>query len=85
VVIAGRESDPETGAMIRMIRDRYLPSVTVHFRSPQAFQALAAVAPFTGGMIQRDGKTTAYVCTGRTCSAPVTTPEKLLELLSEKN
>ena len=85
VVIAGRESDPETGAMIRMIRDRYLPSVTVHFRSPQAFQALAAVAPFTGGMTQRDGKTTAYVCTGRTCSAPVTTPEKLLELLSEKN
>jgi uncharacterized protein YyaL (SSP411 family) len=85
VVIAGRESDPETGAMIRMIRDRYLPSVTVHVRSPQAFQALEAVAPFTGVMTQRDGKTTAYVCTGRTCSAPVTMPEKLLELLSEKN
>lgn len=32
-------------------------------------------------MTGQNGKTTAYVCTGRSCSAPVTTPEKLRELL----
>jgi uncharacterized protein YyaL (SSP411 family) len=85
MVIAGDKSDPVAGMMIRLIRDMYLPSGTVHFRqSPQASPALEAVAPFTRAMTMRDGKTTAYVCTGRTCSDPVTTPEALRELFSIK-
>ena len=65
--------------MIRMIRGSYLPSVTLHFRTPGSSDALEAVAPFTRTMTAQDGKTTAYVCSGRTCSAPVTDPEALLE------
>jgi uncharacterized protein YyaL (SSP411 family) len=84
VVIAGEGSDPAAGEMIRMIRDTYLPSVTVHFRHPQASPALAAVAPFTRTMTGQNGKTMAYVCTGRTCSVPVTIPETLRELLTGK-
>jgi uncharacterized protein YyaL (SSP411 family) len=70
--------------MIRVIRALYLPSVTVHFLSPQTSSALEAVAPFTRAMTVQNGKTTAYVCTGQTCSVPVTTPEALREVLGEK-
>ena len=84
VVIAGEGSDPAAGEMIRIVRDRYLPSVTLHFRTPQASPVLDAVAPFTRTMTGQNGKPTAYVCTGRTCSVPVTTTEALQALLSEK-
>jgi uncharacterized protein YyaL (SSP411 family) len=71
--------------MMRMIHDTYLPSVTVLVRgSGQVSPALWALAPFTRAMTARDGKTTAYVCTGRTCSAPATTLETLREILIGK-
>jgi uncharacterized protein YyaL (SSP411 family) len=84
VVIAGEGSDPVAMEMIRLVFDRYLPSVTVHFRTPLTSSALEVVAPFIRNMSDRDGKTTAYLCAGRSCSAPLSTPKSLQELL-EKN
>jgi uncharacterized protein len=85
VVIAGDESDPVAMAMIRMIRDTYLPSVTVHFRRASPADAgLDALASFTRTMTAQNGKTMAYVCSGRTCSVPVTTPDALREALGKK-
>lgn len=82
IVIAGNESDPVAMDMIRMIRDRYLPSHTLQFRQPsRANTLLDALAPFTRTMTAQNGKATAYVCFGRTCSAPVTTPDALREFL----
>jgi uncharacterized protein YyaL (SSP411 family) len=83
IVIAGKESDPVTGQMLQSIRARYLPSVTVHFRRPlEGDPALDALAPFTRAMTAQNGKTTAYVCSGRTCSVPVRTVDALRELLT---
>jgi len=84
VVIAGRESDPVAKEMIRTVRTRYLPSVTVHFRTPPASVILDAVAPFTRTMAVEDRTTTAYVCTGHTCRVPVTTAEALQDVLGDK-
>jgi uncharacterized protein YyaL (SSP411 family) len=84
VVIAGTGSDPGAHEMIRILRTMYLPSVTVHFRTPPAPGLLDAVAPFTRTMAVQDGTATAYVCTGHTCQAPVTTVEALQALLGEK-
>ena len=85
VVIAGDEQDPGVTGMIRMIRETYLPSVTIHTRPPPpAGAALDILAPFTRTLIPQEGKATAYVCFGRTCSVPVTTVEALRELLGEK-
>jgi uncharacterized protein YyaL (SSP411 family) len=84
VVIAGERYNPGVGEFVRVIRGTYLPSVTVHFRPSQASPVLDAVAPFTRTMAMQGGKTTAYVCTGHTCSVPVTTVEALRELLGEK-
>jgi uncharacterized protein YyaL (SSP411 family) len=85
VVIAGEESDPVAKEMIRIVCDSYIPSVTVHFRrSSLNDAALDALAPFIRTMTAENGKPTAYVCSGRTCSAPVTTPDALRETLGKK-
>ncbi|MGB9176247.1 MAG: thioredoxin domain-containing protein, partial [Methanoregula sp.] len=86
VVIAGDESDPVAKAMIRVVRDTYLPSVLVHFRRSSLVDAgLDALAPFTQPMTAQNGKATAYVCSGRTCSVPVTTLDALREALGKKS
>jgi uncharacterized protein len=85
IVIIGEESDPGTQEMIRLIRDTYLPSVTLHVRNSNRDETnLDTLAPFTRMMKTRNGQGIAYVCTGHTCSAAVTTPESLRELLGEK-
>ena len=82
IVIAGEGSDPVAMEMIRMIHDSYLPSLTLHFRrSLQVSPALEDLAPFTRAMTVQDGKTTVYICSGRTCLAPSTTAETLREFL----
>jgi uncharacterized protein len=85
VVIAGRKSDVTAGKMIRIIRGAYLPSLTLHFRTPASSDTLAAVAPFTRTMTATGGRTTAYICSGRACSAPVTDPDVLPGMLGEKS
>ena len=85
VVIAGRKSDREAEKMIRLIWGEYYPSVTLHFLTPESSHTLEAVAPFTRAMAAREGRTTAYVCSGRTCSAPVTDPDLLRKELGEKS
>lgn len=85
VVIAGEESDPVAQEMIRIVFDTYIPSFTVHFRrSSPADAALDALAPFTRAMTAGNGKAMAYVCSGRTCSPPVSTPDALAETLGKK-
>lgn len=86
IVIAGKDSDPVALDMIRMVRDTYLPSHTLQFRRPsQTNAALDALAPFTRTMTAQNGKATAYVCSGRACSAPVTTLDALREALGKKS
>jgi uncharacterized protein YyaL (SSP411 family) len=84
VVIAGEKSDPVAGDMVRMIYDRFLPSVTVHFRSRQGSPDLDSLASFTRDLTAQNGKATAYLCSGRACFAPVTTAKALRELLLRK-
>jgi uncharacterized protein len=84
VVITGRKTDREAEKMVRLICGEYYPSVTLHFLTPESSHALEAVAPFTRAMTEREGRTTAYVCSGRTCSAPVTDPDLLRKELGEK-
>ncbi|HSA38478.1 MAG TPA: thioredoxin domain-containing protein, partial [Methanoregula sp.] len=84
VVISGEQSDPETTRMIHMIRQTFLPSLTVHVRSSAASLALDALAPFTKFLNAQNRKATAYLCAGQACRSPVTTAEALMELLKEK-
>lgn len=85
IVIAGKDTAPDTLAMIEEVRQRYLPSVTFLVRSPgPASAALDLLAPFTKTMAARDGKATAYVCHGSACSSPVNCIEDLVAHLDGK-
>jgi uncharacterized protein len=86
VVIAGGEDAPDTQAMINDLWQDYLPSAMVVGRfSGKIAAGLDSIAPFTRDMVPRNGRATAYVCHGETCSEPVTRPEDLVKRMREKN
>jgi uncharacterized protein YyaL (SSP411 family) len=81
VVVTGTEEDPSACGMLRIIRSRYLPACSVHYRTPGRAQFLDTVAPFTTAMDIPEEGAAAYVCTGNTCSPAVKTAEELQGLL----
>jgi uncharacterized protein YyaL (SSP411 family) len=78
IVLVGTRGDGEIEAMIRAVYSLSLPN-----------RVLSVVAPDGGmpaghpahGKNQKDGKPTAYLCVGPTCSLPVTDAEALRALL----
>jgi uncharacterized protein YyaL (SSP411 family) len=46
---------------------------------------LNTIAPFTTNLNAIDGKATAYICTGHSCTIPTTEPKRMLELLGYVN
>ena len=82
VVIAGEPGSDQTAAMLAVLREIYLPNLTLLLR-PEGDQgaAIAAIAPFTREMRAVGGRTAAYVCTGFACRQPVTDPRELAALL----
>ncbi len=77
IVIGGDPRDPETQAMLKAVRERYLPAAVVLRYSPE----LAKVVPSIAEQKPIDGKATAYVCKNFACQAPVTSAAALQELL----
>ena len=66
-------------AMADALNARYMPFVTVMVKHSKNESELGRVAPFTREMSPVDNKTAAYVCSGHTCSVPVTGVQELLE------
>ena len=54
------------------VMGRYAPELTVLVKTPDNAGALAEAAPFTAGMQPQNGKAAYYICSGGTCSLPVT-------------
>jgi hypothetical protein len=81
VVIAGPSGSPAVEAMLTVLRRRYDPGLTVLYR-PEGDAALAAIAPFTGGIGTAGGRAAAYLCSGFVCRPPVTDPGQLAALLA---
>ena len=70
-VIVGARNDPAVGAFRDALRRVSLPNKILNIVPPD--QALHALHP-ARGKTQVDDRPTVYVCTGRTCSQPVTNP-----------
>ena len=68
VVIVGNDVQE----MIRVSNELYMPNRFVLISSKQA-----ETIPLLKGKVSLDGKATAYVCSGRTCSAPITSVDQL--------
>lgn len=81
VVVVGGEGAVDTAAMIRALSERFLPSTTVHVKPAGGGADLSAVAPFTAPLEMKDGRATAYVCSGQACAAPAVGVEAMLRAL----
>jgi uncharacterized protein len=78
VVVVGAAGAPERRDILDRVRRRYLPNLVLRVVDPASGEPLPALLPGKG---QIDGRATAYVCQRMTCSAPVTDPAALLDLL----
>ncbi len=81
VVVVGPASAPETRALADAAFRAYLPNRNVVVVDPERPETAQAAGPIAEGKPARAGQSVAYVCRGRTCSAPVTSPEDLAALL----
>jgi hypothetical protein len=83
IVIAGHAGSPDTSSMIDALRKTYLPQSVVLLRpAGKETPVLDGIAGFTAGMQPVDGRATAYVCSNKSCAAPVSDAGKMMELLS---
>jgi uncharacterized protein YyaL (SSP411 family) len=80
VVLVGPRSDPATKALADAVFARYLPNRTLAWLDSSDPRSREACAVLADGKPVRDAPA-AYVCRGRTCSAPVTVPDELTKLL----
>ena len=63
VVVAGDPAAADTKAMLRELRRRFLPRVTVILRpTDTADPPITRIAPFTAAQTAIGGRATAYVC-----------------------
>ncbi len=85
VVIAGRTRGEDTTLMLKHLRRGFFPNKVVLFRpEDQNDPEIAKIADFTKFQKMIRGKATAYVCRNYSCEFPTTDPNKMIELLSNK-
>ncbi len=82
IVVAGGIHEPETVALLRVIRGHYLPNKVVLLADGGLNQSwLADRVAGIRAMAPLQGRPAAYVCRNFACELPVTEPEQLMELL----
>ena len=83
VIIAGERNTAETRSMLKTVNSVYYPGKIVILVDNDTTQnRLAQYLPFIASVKKIDNKTTAYVCTDKTCKPPVTDPEAVKSLLN---
>jgi uncharacterized protein YyaL (SSP411 family) len=80
IVIVGKRGEAETDAMIRAVFSLSLPNRVLNIIAPDA--TLPPGHP-AAGKGQQEGKATAYLCVGPTCSLPVCESAALRTLLQD--
>jgi len=83
VIVAGSPDHPDTRAMIRAVRRRFIPNMVLLLADGAEGQTeLARQFQFIRDCVPLQGKATAYVCEGNTCKLPTSDVETLLSILS---
>ena len=82
VVVSGHPESTDTMAMLRALRQPYLPNKVVVFRPNEAAPPpITALAPFTENQKPLQGQATAYVCQNYVCNKPTTDVQLMLNSL----
>ncbi len=80
IVLVGARKDDRTRALARAAFGAYLPNRTIAWLDPADAESRAACAVLAEGKAAK-AEPLAYVCRGRVCSAPITSPVELTEEL----
>jgi uncharacterized protein YyaL (SSP411 family) len=80
IVISGRGDDTGTDSFYNILRSRYMPFCTAVRIDPDS-EDMQDISPEYREFKPVDSKPTAWVCSGFTCSRPVTDPAEFGELL----
>jgi len=81
IAIIGPRSRPDTQALLRLVRETYLPNKILAVIDPAVDTGGAFAHLPLGEMTQVEGQATVYVCHNFACSIPATTPEAFVNLL----
>ncbi|MFO8084760.1 MAG: thioredoxin domain-containing protein [Desulfobacterales bacterium] len=84
LLIAGELASPDTDKMISVLDEKYTPNLVLLVKTSKNAEQLAQIAPFTEPLKPLQGKATAYVCTGFSCSTPITDPNEFASMLEDK-
>ena len=82
IALVGKKEDDDAVEMLKVIRERFLPSKSVLLSQGED---TAEMAEFARGLAKIEGKSAAYVCSGKSCRPPVTSPRELMLMLGEQN
>jgi uncharacterized protein len=80
VLLVGPRNDPRTKALAHTVFERWIPNRTLAWLDPSDPASREACIVLAEGK-EPKAEPAAYVCRGRSCSLPVTTPEALRPLL----
>jgi len=80
IVILAVAGEPRGIALHRAALSAYVPNRNLVYADPNRPASMQAASLLTNDKPSAQGAV-AYVCRGRTCSAPITTPEELVALL----
>jgi uncharacterized protein YyaL (SSP411 family) len=84
VVVVGKSEDGRTKALLGALKRTYLPNTVILFKPVEKSSApIEKISPFTKDMVEVNGRAAAYVCSNGRCLRPVTTAEKLLQILAK--
>ena len=83
VVMAASTGDPKAQAMVREIRRRFFPNVSLVLRpTDEPEPEIVRLAPYTAHQSLVNGTATAYVCTGWACGLPTNDESVMLRSLA---
>jgi len=82
IALVGKKEDEDAVEMLKVIRERFLPSKSVLLSQGED---TAEMAEFARGLAKIECKSAAYVCSGKSCRPPVTSPRELMLMLGEQN
>jgi uncharacterized protein YyaL (SSP411 family) len=82
VVVVGRAAEDKTKALLEVAKKAFLPNAVILFKpAGKGSSRIEEIAPLTKDMKEIDGGAAAYVCAGGRCLKPVTSVERLLQIL----
>lgn len=81
IIISGSKKEENTQNMINQLHHRFLPNAIRLLHDPDD-SSLHSLIPFLTDFGMQENQPTAYVCQNYSCDLPVTSAEKMIELLT---